>query len=502
MVPSARAHRHCDDEHTGDHGRLMRRLTGTDSLFLAMETPAWHQHVGGVTILDPGPEGLSFDAVVERIAERIRYSPKFTWKLARAPLSLDRPVWVDDPDFDVRNHLRRIRVPSPGGAREVGEVVGALVSRQLDRSRPLWEVWILDGVAGGRVAFVLKYHHCLLDGMAGADLATTLFDVAPEATKPLVPEPSEEEQRAGGIDRSEVAWGLLGRGVRLPLSWGSYAVNLGIKGALMANQWRSDIGSRTILHGPRTRLNGEVGRRRQMTFASVALADVVALKSLHGVKLNDVVLALCAGAIRDYLLSIGDLPELPLTCSVPVSTRDPDDHTQDNQVSSMFVSLATDVADPVDRLLAIHSSSQSAKEMAKAMSTHQIQSLGDVASPLLLGQAFKAVWATQLMSKGPLRTNTVVSNVPGPPVPLYLAGARVTGIFPSSVILAGMGTNFTVLSNVDRLDIGLHVDPDLVEDPWHIADAVPGALADLMAASGLGPPSPVEDAFGMTAGSS
>lgn len=480
----------------------MRRLSGTDTLFLAMETPAWHQHVGGVTILDPGPEGFSFDAVVDHIAERIRYSPKFTWKLARAPLSLDRPVWVDAPEFDVRDHVHRIHVPSPGTPRQLGEIVGALASRQLDRSRPLWEVWIIEGVQGGRVAFVLKYHHCLLDGMAGADLATTLFDLAPDATTPLVPAPSEGESSAGDFDRTQVALDLIGRGVRLPISWGSFALNLGIKGALMANRWRADIDSRTILHGPRSLLNGEVGRHRQMTFASVALADVTELKRLHEVTINDVVLALCSGAIREHLLRLGDLPETSLTCSVPVSTRDRDDHTQDNQVSSMFVSLATDVSDPVERLRAIRASSQSAKRMAKAMSARHIQSLGDVASPLLLSQAFKAVWATQLMTKGPLRTNTVVSNVPGPPVPLYLAGSRVAGIFPSSVILAGMGTNFTVVSNVDRLDIGLHVDPDLVEDPWHLADGVPRALAELLEASGLGPPRPVEDAFGVTAGAS
>lgn len=473
----------------------MRRLSGTDSLFLALETPAWHQHVGGVTILEPGPEGLEFDRIVDQIADRIRYSPKFTWKLAPMPLGLDRPGWVDDPDFDVRHHMRLLRVPHPGGGREVGEMVGALVSRQLDRSRPLWEIWVLEGLAGGRVAFITKYHHCLLDGMAGADLATTLFDLSPDATKPLVPAPTPEESTAGGVVASEMARSLLDRGVRLPLSWGSYALNLGIKGALMANRWRTDADSRAVLRAPRSRLNGEVGRRRVIAFASLALADVNRLKVSHGVKLNDVVLAVCAGALRDYLLSTDDLPEAPLVSGVPISTRDPDDHTQNNQVSSMFVSLATDVEDPIDRLLAIHRSSRSAKELARAMGARHIQSLGEVASPLLLGQVFKAIYATRAMTLSPLRINTVISNVPGPPIQLYVAGARVVAIFPNSEILAGMATNITVVSNIDRLDIGLHADPDIISDPWQITEAMPRALAELLEASDLGPATPIDDPF-------
>ena len=153
----------------------MRRLSGTDAVFLSMETPYWHQHVGGLTILDPQGRDVSFEKVVELIDDRIAYAPKFRWKLKSMPLQLDRPMWVDDHDFNVRNHMRRIAVPAPGGAHELGEVAGMLLSSQLDRRRPLWEMWYLDGLGGGRVALLMKYHHCLLDGVAGASLATAVW---------------------------------------------------------------------------------------------------------------------------------------------------------------------------------------------------------------------------------------------------------------------------------------------------------------------------------------
>jgi diacylglycerol O-acyltransferase / wax synthase len=209
-----------------------------------------------------------------------------------------------------------------------------------------------------------------------------------------------------------------------------------------------------------------------------------------------VVLALCGGVIRHYLLSIDALPDEPLVSAVPVSTRADGDTAHDNQVTNMFVSLATDVDDPVERLRAIHRSSQGAKEMTRAVGARRIQSLGEVASPLLVGTTIRALYRTHAITRSPVRVNTVISNVPGPPIPVYSCGGRVTGIFPGSVILEGVGLNATVLSYLDRVDFGFMVDPDQVDDPWIVADHLPVALAELMQASGLGSPTPVEDAFG------
>jgi WS/DGAT/MGAT family acyltransferase len=388
--------------------------------------------------------------------------------------------------------VRRIAVPSPGGPKELGELAGNLASTQLDRHRPLWEIWYIEGLAGGRVGVMMKYHHCLLDGVAGASLATVVLDLEPGACDPLLPMPSEEERAAGPEpSNAQLLAEAIRTGIRRPFRMARYMTGLAAKGATLVDSARKDEENRAILRAPVTPFNGPIGPRRELAFSSIAMADVVALKKAHGVKVNDVVLAICGGALRRYLEKHDELPEAPLVTAVPVSTRAEGDTTFDNQISNMFVSLATDVEDPIERLEAINRSTTSAKEMTKALSARQIQSLGEVASPLILSTAIRAVYRTQLMAKSPVRINTLVSNVPGPQVPLYMCGAKVVGIYPSSVILEGMGVNITVFSYLDRIDFGIHVDPDLVPDPWVIADGVTEALTELMVASELGSPTAV-----------
>jgi len=474
----------------------MRRLGGTDALFLSLETPNWHQHVGGLTIIDPEGRTITYEKMVANLTDRVRYAPKFTWKLKEMPLSFERPVWVDDEDFDIRRHVRRIAVPSPGGAKEIGEVAGSIMSTQLDRRRPLWELWFIEGLEGGKVAILLKYHHCLADGVAGASLASALLDLEPEPAGSLLPLPSPEEASAGSAPSDlELLARSLRPDIRRPLRVARYMSALATKGVTAITRIHSDGENRAILRAPKTPFNAPIGPRRELAFSSVALEDLKSLKKLHDVKVNDVVLAVTAGALRRYLEKHDALPDAPLVTAVPVSTRAKGDTSLDNQISNMFVSLATDIADPVERLQAIRKSTQSAKAMSKAIGARDIQSIGEVASPLILGAAVRAIYRTQLMSGIPLRINTVVSNVPGPSVPLYMCGGRVVAVFPSSVILEGMGLNVTVFSYIDRLDFGLQVDPDLVPDVWLIAEEIPVALAELMEASGLGSPTPVDLPF-------
>lgn len=472
-------------------------MSGTDALFLSMETPSWHQHISGLTILQQGARPVRFSDIVEMIDERIVGAPKFRWKLKSMPLGLDRPVWVDDPDFDVRRHVRRIGVPAPGGPRETAEVAGMLLSSQLDRSRPLWELWFLENLANDRVGLVMKYHHCLLDGVSGMSLATLLWDIAPDATGPLVPAPSAEEQSAGGEPSVVEALGRVTIEVAArPLRVARYVLGGARKLATGAAEVARDENERAIFRPPATPFNAAIGPRRALSFASVALDDLKQLKVHHDVKINDVVMALVSGALRNYLLGLDVLPDSTLTCAMPISTRAEGDTTMDNQVSATFVALATHIADPVERLHAIHTSSQSAKAMQRAMAVHHIQSLGEVASPLLLSTAIRAVYRSHLASRAGVICNTIVSNVPGPPIPLYICGARVTGIFPGSVILETMGLNATVISYTDRVDFGFLVDPDLVPDPWAVAAQVVPALRELKQASGLAPVIDLPDAFG------
>jgi diacylglycerol O-acyltransferase len=476
----------------------MRRMAGTDSLFLSLETPSWHQHVGGLTILQPvGPETVTFEQILARVAERIHLAPKFTWKLRTMPFGLHRPAWVDDPDFDVRRHVHRIGVPQPAGARELGEVSGMLLSSQLDRRKPLWELWFLEGLPERRVALLMKYHHCLLDGLAAASLATALMDLEPHPTSSLVEPPPKEEAEAGPEPGTAE---LLARSLvpdpAAPVRMARFAGNGVLKGLTAADRLRRDGENRALLRAPKTPFNGPIGPRRELAFASVALDDVRRVKAACDAKVNDVVLALCSSALRSYLVKKDELPASPLVTAVPVSTRGEEEEVVDGQkLTMMFVSLATDLDDPLERLRAITRSTRSAKEMTKAVGARQIQSIGELASPLILSVAIRAAYETKLTSRTPVRVNTLISNVPGPPVPLYTCGAEVTGIYPSSVILDGMGLNITVFSYLDRIDFGLHVDPDLVPDVWDVAEAIPSALSELLVAADLPGPTPVKDPF-------
>jgi len=476
----------------------VRRLSGTDSLFLAIEVPNWHQHVGGLTILDRS-EAPDFDflTVREEFAARLPLAPKFTWKLHEVPLQLDRAVWVDDEDFDIDRHLHHVAVPAPGGMEELALLCGKILSRQLDRRHPLWETWYVEGLPNDRVAIVMKYHHCLLDGVSGASLATVLMDFVPDAERPQPP--SEDEiVRAGPApaDTELVAHAALSA-LKTPFRAVEYVARTARRGATMVSMARDGYG--IIPAGiPTTSFNGRVGPRRRLGVSSLALDDVKAVKQHYGVTVNDVVLAVVAGALRSYLDSRGELPDQTLVTGVPLSTRAPDDDGADNQIAIMAVSLATNVEDPGDRLMTIHASSQGAKEMTGAVRATEIPSMGTVAPPVVLHTVIEAAVRSGLTSRAPTIMNTLVSNVPGPPFPLYMAGARVTGIFSTSIIVETMGLNVTVFSYMDRIDFGVHVDPDLVPEPWIIARAVPNALAELMAAAGLGEPTPVEDPLGLT----
>jgi WS/DGAT/MGAT family acyltransferase len=474
----------------------MQRLSGTDALFLSMETPAWHQHVGGLVVLDPSQApGFSFDAVRSNIAAKLPRVPKYMWKLKEVPLHLDRPVWTPDRSFDIDRHVRRIAVPPPGGARELGELVGQLMSYQLDRRIPLWEMWFVDGVIGGKVALVAKYHHSLMDGLSGAGLAEQLFDLEPNPAKKDEP----DEPPALHV-REPSDFELLLRSViptvSSPLRAGRYAVNGAQRAVTILRKTRS---FNTPGQGPMTSFNGLVGPRRRLAFASIATEDVRRLKHATSTKFNDICLAVAGGAVRSYLAERGELPTDPLVAAVPVSTAVQTDGIGANEVANMWVKLGTHIEDPLDRLMAIFESSGSAKEMTKAIRARAIQSVGEVAPPLLLNVASRFLWASNLAGIGARMPaaggNLLISNVPGPPFDLYTCGARVAGIYSASVLAVNLGLNITLMSYGSRVDFGLTVDPDLIQDPWRIAEGFPVALKELLDATDLGKPTPVADPF-------
>ena len=476
----------------------MRRMSGTDSLFISGETPTWHQHIAGLVILDLADvPGFGFNDVVRTVSERLPLIPKLTWKLKSVPLGLDRSVWVDDAAFDIRRHMHHITARSPGGPRETAAAVAPILSRQLDRRYPLWELWYVDGIVNGRVAVVMKFHHCVLDGGAGSVLATLLLDTEPSppprealTLPPPEPEPNDLQLLVEGLVPALTA----------PLRAAGYAVRSLHRGVELARHVAAgrptpDIGA--MLRAPKTSFNSTIGPMRSIAFKSVSLTDVKALRRHFDVRVNDVALALCSGALRTYLEGRGELPDRSLTAGIPVSIRAEGDTALDNQLSYLVVPIATDVADPEARLRAIVQHTAAAKEVHKVLRANPVGSIGDTAPPFVLGTLLRLAYQAHVLSYVPGMMNTIVSNVPGPPMTLYMGGARLAGVFSASVLLDQMGLNITLFTFGDRVDFGLHVDPDLVEDPWAIADAISDALAELMKAAGLGTPTPVEDAFGI-----
>lgn len=478
----------------------MRRVAGTDSLFLAGETPNWHQHIAGLIILDPTSiPGYGYETVERSIGARLALVPKLTWKIKPVPLGLDRAVWVDDETFDLRRHFHRMTVPGPGGPRQTAAAVAPILGRQLDRRFPLWEMWYLDGLANDRVAVLMKMHHCLLDGGAGSVLATLLFDIEPNPLPRTDFPPTSEPERPPS-DVSLVV-GSVKSIVGLPIRRARYLGRLALRGVdlvghVVSGRGRPDLG--TLLQAPKTSFNAPIGPRRSLAFSSVALADVKAVAHRFDVKVNDVALALCSGAIRSHLEAAGELPDRELTAGAPVSLRQSGDSSMDNQLSYLVIPLGTQYADPIERLMHIAEQSLAVKDVHRTMRSHPVGSIAETAPPFLLGSLLRLAYETHVLSYIPGMMNTIVSNVPGPPMDLYLAGAKLAGIFSASVLLDCMGLNVTLFTFGARVDFGLHVDPDLVEDPWKIAEAIPAALRELMHAAQLGDPTEVADAFGFT----
>jgi WS/DGAT/MGAT family acyltransferase len=462
----------------------MKRLSGRDAVFVYGETPTMPMHTLGTLILDPSgvPGGFGFEQIAATLASRIHRMPSFRQRLLTVPLGIGHPVLADDPDFRLENHLHRLAVPAPGGLRELAEIVGELAGRPLDRHQPLWEMWAVEGLEGGRIALVAKLHHCMMDGASGATQMSGFLDLEPDATPPAPlpwrppPLPSALALAARSAGSRFVSPLRLGR-----LAFGT------ARGLLARRRAEREVareagGERPgILElGPPTPFNRALSTHRSVAYGSAPLAEVKRLKRAFGVTVNDLVLAACALVLRRYLLARDALPEKPLLCMVPVSLKAEAERQElSNKVSGMTIRLPTHLEDPAALVRAVHRETADAKRVFQAVEDDVVPAWLELVPPLATSFGSQLFSELHLADRIPPLVNVVVSNMRGPPFPLYFGRARVEAVYPMGPVGEGVGLNVTLLSNMGRLDVGVLACRELVPDPWEIADGFTAALAAL-----------------------
>ena len=463
----------------------MERLTGLDASFLYNETPTLHMHTLKYTVLDVStvPGGYDFERFQHELDRRLHLLPGFRRRIVQVPGQLHHPVWIEDPDFDLSYHVRRIGVPPPGGREQMDNVIADIASWQLDRSRPLWEIWMLEGLENGRVGFLAKIHHSVADGVAAAAMLANVMTTTPEDVDP--PPPPETWRGEEMPTRSRLLVDALRDFVRslVKLPGLLRRTAKGIK-RLSAHRKSAEIATpRPILDTARTPFNGSLTAHRSFATSTLALADVKEAKTAFGVTINDIVLAMVAGSLRVWLDKRGALPDRALVAGVPVSTDDPDAIRRlgGNKVSNMFTTLATDIEDPIQRLRAIHDVTSAAKEVHNVLGADMLADWSEYTPPRPYSWFMRQYSRYGLAERVRPPINVVVSNVPGPREPLYVAGARMEGIYSVGPILEGIGLNVTVWSYCDQLNVGVIACREHIADPHEITDGMASALDELLA---------------------
>ncbi len=463
----------------------MERLSGLDASFFYVETPSCHMHVVGALVLDPStaPNGYTFDRVMEGFEARLHLIPTFRKRVHMVPLGLDHPVWEDDPDFQLREHFHHLACPAPGTRRELAALVSDIASHPLDRRKPLWEVWVIEGLEGGRVAVVTKVHHSIMDGVAGASVMAHLLDLAPDQ-----PDPQKHDWHP-----ESPTWdvGLFVRGL-----WSSSS-RIGVGDApevasdLASSVWTAmrhalqpkndspePIG---MFEAPWVSFSGAISPHRTIAFAEAGIDELKSVKRAFGTTLNDVVLAACTQSLRTYLASHGGIPDRPLVAAIPVAVRGKDDAEKtDNQISTMFVRLPVPIEDPIEQLLTIRAETKQAKTLHAEMGPDLLRTMVQYAPPRFVERGMRVYSDLKLADRHPPALNLVVSNVPGPSFPLYATGATVESMYPMGPIIDGGALNLTVITYRDRVDFGALGCTELVPDIDQIANGFETAVQTLV----------------------
>lgn len=451
------------------------RLSTLDSLFLELEDRSAHMHVGAVAVFEgPPPPYRDLLALVEARLDRV---PRYRQRVMFVPLKQGRPVWIDETQFDLEYHVRRTALPAPGGEPELKKLVGRLFSQALDREKPLWELWLVEGLGDSRFAIVSKTHHCMLDGISGVDLATVLMD--PEARAEPPPAPPPWRPRAAPkvadllVDSVKEQFSHPLRMARQALEPNSEAVKLL---AEVFSGFKPFMDVVSMGRAPESPLNVPIGPHRRFEMVELALPKLKKVRAALGGTVNDIVLATVAGALRRWLGARGDLPGADLRVLVPVSMRSRKARgTYGNQVSAVFCPLPVTEPSPSARLRKVHEAMMVVKKSGSAVGAHALSRLGDFAPPQLLAQAARLQAVTRMF-------NLVVTNVPGPQFPLYLLGKRMLRCFPQVPLAAQQAVGIALLSYDGQVGAGLIGDADAARDLPLLADAMNESLDELHAA--------------------
>lgn len=464
----------------------MQSLSPIDTLFCFLDSPRYPMHGLGVLVLDPStaPEPLTYERVREHVRRRLPLLPPMRRRLVERPLGVDRPLWFEDPEFDLDAHLHHVAVPAPGDDRTLARLAADVGDRPLDRERPLWELWVVEGLEGDRVALLLKMHHACIDGMGGLEMLMQLFDLEADAD----PEPPEDDWVP---DRLMSQWELFVRSVPNmltgPLRSLRSAAGLvsGIaRGRLVRSGDASEAGH--AFAGPKVSFNHVVRGRphRNLAWSSVDMGDVKTVRRAFDATVNDVALALCSGAIRYYLADRGELPARSLTAANPVNLREQTDEGQfENRVKIMGPLLETQIEDPAERLRAIVRSTKDTKRASAATGTNLFEDLFGITMPGLVDQLVHLYSASGLAGAIPAPYNTTITNLMGPPVPLYFAGARLDGFHIQMMLFDGVGLVIALISYAGRLVFNVTATRELTPDVWTIAEGIETEMRHLLAVS-------------------
>jgi len=459
------------------------RLTAIDAGFLAQETGSAHMHVGALLIFGGPPP--TYEALADHVRTRLHLVPRYRQRLAFPPLESGRPVWVDDEAFSLEFHLRHVALPGTGAEDDLRALVGRIHSQRLDRARPLWEVWLVENLEGGRFALYFKTHHALVDGVGGVDLATVLFDLDP------LPRPVPHSDRAWAPRPAPTRVGLVARGlrglVRAPLALAGRAA------AAATHPGDAVDAARTVLEGlgevavvalnpaPATPLNVPIGPHRRLALVRCELAELKQVKNAFGGTVNDVVLTVVAGALGRWLRSRGITTDgLQLRALVPVSIRTSAEHgLMGNRIAAMQGLLPIGIEDPVARLRTVRAAMDGLKESKQAIGAEVLAAAQNLAPPTVLAQASRINFSTRLF-------NLLVTNIPGPQFPLYILGRRLIDTFPVAFLPRRHALAIAAMSYDGGIDFGLLADADALPDVDVLAHDIEAALAELLAAAVAG----------------